>query len=116
MYNLFILQNLAFIYDIENMLRYFITEEGRYLDSNRLGILFPTRVPEVSGRHKTRRDETEITGEVLTNLEQVRKVRNLDAKSISGHVPHSALRPVIKHVFECLTKDAGQCTAKEVRV
>lgn len=114
MYNYFILQNLSIIYDIEIVLRFFVTGEVRYLDAKRLGTLFPTRCTSIGGRRRTRREDP--SGDVLTNLEEIGKFRKLDARAISGNVPHRTLRPVLKHVFECLNKDAGQCTAKDVRV
>lgn len=88
------LQNLSSIYDMELMIRCFVTGEGWYLDQNRMGIcLFPIRVPQVGGRQKSRRDDE--TGGILTNLDEIGKFSTLLAKSISGHVPHATLGVVL---------------------
>lgn len=94
------------------MSQIFIMGESRFLDGNRMKDLFPTCLAVVGGRRMTRREEE--TGAVITRLDRLGRFSALSPKSISGNVPHSVLRYVIKDIFENLVLVVGSWSPTEV--
>jgi hypothetical protein len=100
------------VYDAEVVLRFFAFGESRYLDSKRVGVLFPTRLIALGKRQKSRRDDNGFVQFVPSQAGNFTRVMPRD---IFGHVPVGPfVRDILAQIFSSVTVDLLCCPSEEV--
>lgn len=102
---------MAFIYDLEIVLRFFYFGDSKNLDGQRMKALFPTLRTAVGNRKRTRRA---ADGSVVRNFDEIGGFSSLEPKCISGDVPQMVLRQIFPVIFSKLNTDIGKCAPRTV--